>query len=113
MGNLLNVILPLLSNPAFQKLLPIIVQMGSQLFPTVPNDQLGSAVATALNPEQVKWIQAFLNWRSEILTVDGLYGAATKIAVGNYQTDKGLTPDGWAGPTTSDAMRAELLRAIK
>lgn len=113
MGNLLNVILPLLSNPAFQKLLPIIVQMGSQLFPAVSNEHLGSAVATALNPEQVKWIQAFLNWRSEVLEVDGVYGEATKDAVAKYQTEKYLIIDGWAGPTTSDSMRMELLRSIK
>ena len=113
MGNLLSIILPLLSNPAFQKLLPVIVQMGSTLFPTVPNDQLGAAVATVFNVEQTKWVQAFLNWRGQTVQVDGVYGKATKTAVVEYQTQKGLIADGWAGPDTSDAMRTELLKGLK
>ncbi len=108
MGNILTILLPLLSNPEVQKLLPLIMQMGTALFPNVPAAQVPAAVASALDVERTKWVQGFLKSKGSAIEVDGSYGTKTKDAVAKWQAAHGLTADGWAGSDTGNAMRSEL-----
>lgn len=90
-------------------LLPILQQVGAQLFPGLSAAGQASVGALAFDPERVRWIQASLNQLTgSALVVDGHYGAATKAAVSAFQTKHGLTVDGWAGNATSAAIEAEL-----
>lgn len=50
--------------------------------------------------ESVKWLQYALNECSANLTVDGIFGKQTKLAVLLFQKDHGLQQDGIAGPKT-------------
>jgi len=58
---------------------------------------------------QVKVLQTALNHLGySVGKVDGTYGPATTQAVKNFQTAKGLTADGVAGPQTLAAMSSAL-----
>ena len=58
--------------------------------------------------DRVALLQAFLNWYGGYnLVVDREFGDATLVAVKDYQTKKGLTADGIAGPATLKAMEAD------
>ena len=58
---------------------------------------------------QVKLLQTALNHLGySVGKVDGNYGPATTQAVKNFQTAKGLTADGVAGPQTLAAMKSAL-----
>lgn len=50
--------------------------------------------------ESVKWLQYALNECGANLTVDGIFGKQTKLAVLLFQKDHGLQQDGIAGPET-------------
>jgi peptidoglycan hydrolase-like protein with peptidoglycan-binding domain len=83
-----------------------------KLFPHVAEDKVGDALASSLDANGTKWVQASLNMiDAATLDVDGKYGPATRAAVEKFQRSHGLTVDGWAGITTNDALRAELLKA--
>lgn len=105
---LLPQLLQLINNPAVQAALPLIQQlltaMGQAQFPTV-TDPVKAAVAASdlFDTNCVKWVQAALG-----LTIDGVYGQATKDAVSRFQEANGLTVDGWAGQLTQDALRKRL-----
>jgi len=58
---------------------------------------------------QVKTLQQALTALGYPVTADGDYGPATETAVKNFQTAKGLTPDGVVGPVTL----AELQKALQ
>jgi peptidoglycan hydrolase-like protein with peptidoglycan-binding domain len=87
---------------------PLLEQLGSQLFPNAkPELHAVAAVMAAFDPSTTKWLQGSLNLLltpSPNLVVDGLYGPATRAAVTAYQTQLGLTPDGWAGRLTQAAI---------
>ncbi len=56
----------------------------------------------------VKWLQTRLKELGyDAGPVDGVYGGLTKDAVTKFQTAKGLTIDGWAGPETLAALVAK------
>lgn len=50
--------------------------------------------------EDVRTLQGALAARHFVLTVDGVFGAATKMTLVNFQHTAGLTADGVAGPAT-------------
>ena len=59
----------------------------------------------------MEWVQESLNKLQDAgLEVDGDYGPATAQAIKEFQTEYGITPDGWAGPVTT-AKLLELLQA--
>jgi peptidoglycan hydrolase-like protein with peptidoglycan-binding domain len=79
-----------------------------KLFPQVPKDKIGDALASSLDANGTKWVQVALMIDGAKLDVDGKYGPATRAAVEKFQRSHGLTVDGWAGVNTNDALRAEL-----
>ncbi len=56
----------------------------------------------------VKWVQETLNKLGAKIKVDGDYGEETQKAVKKFQSDEGLTVDGWAGMITLAAMFTKL-----
>jgi putative chitinase len=56
----------------------------------------------------VKWLQYMLTYAGYKLTTDGSFGAATKLAVKDFQRKCGLTVDGIFGANT----RAKLKEAL-
>lgn len=65
-------------------------------------------------PLDAVWLQRTLNLfgATPALVVDGIYGAATRSTVKAFQTSKGLTADGVAGPETIAAIQAELAEIV-
>lgn len=57
--------------------------------------------------ESVKWLQWALNRFSANLSVDGIYGPKTKLAVILFQLDHGLPQTGVADSKTLEALKAE------
>ena len=55
--------------------------------------------------ESVKWLQFMLNKHGANLTIDGIFGKQTKLAVLLFQKDHGLVQDGIAGPKTFAALQ--------
>ncbi|MBS7564755.1 peptidoglycan-binding protein [Mucilaginibacter sp. Bleaf8] len=49
---------------------------------------------------EVQLLQRALSFLNYPLTIDGNFGPGTEAAVKRFQSDKGLTPDGIAGPKT-------------
>ena len=89
-------------------LLPLLAQIGKQMFPTI-DDRLAPAAAasTMFDPIRIKWIQTALNaiGANPPLEVDGEYGPMTTEAVLQFQKAQGLVADGWAGDTTHAALQ--------
>ena len=73
-------------------LLPILAQVGKQLFPEI-NDKFAPAAAatSALDPARAKWLQT--------------------AAVKQFQETHGLVADGWAGDATHVALQLALSKA--
>ena len=92
-------------------LLPLLAQIGKQMFPTI-DDSLAPAAAasTMFDPIRIKWIQTALNAirANPPLDVDGEYGPMTTEAVLQFQKAQGLVADGWAGDTTHAALQLAL-----
>jgi peptidoglycan hydrolase-like protein with peptidoglycan-binding domain len=89
-----------------EAILPMVLKMLLQ----VPEDKLGDALASSLDANGTKWVQAALNMIDGAkLDIDGKYGPATRAAVEKFQHSHGLTVDGWAG----DALCAELFKAAR
>ncbi len=92
-------------------LLPLLAQIGKQMFPTI-DDSLAPAAAasTMFDPIRIKWIQTALNaiGANPPLDVDGEYGPMTTEAVLQFQKAQGLVADGWAGDTTHAALQLAL-----
>ena len=55
--------------------------------------------------ESVKWLQYELNKHGANLTIDGIFGNQTKLAVLLFQKDHGLVQDGIVGAKTIDALK--------
>jgi murein L,D-transpeptidase YcbB/YkuD len=55
--------------------------------------------------ESVKWLQWELNQSGANLTIDGMFGKQTKLAVLLFQKDHGLVQDGVVGSKTIDALK--------
>jgi peptidoglycan hydrolase-like protein with peptidoglycan-binding domain len=95
-------------------LLPILAQVGKQLFPDVDDKLAPAAAATAMfDPVRVKWLQTALNLigTQPPLDVDGEYGPLTAAAVKQFQETHGLVADGWAGDVTHAALQAAVAKA--
>ena len=95
-------------------LLPILAQVGKQLFPEVDDKFAPAAAATAMfDPVRAKWLQTALNvlGTDPPLDVDGEYGALTQAAVQQFQETHGLVADGWAGDATHVALQLALSKA--
>jgi peptidoglycan hydrolase-like protein with peptidoglycan-binding domain len=95
-------------------LLPILAQVGKQLFPDVDDRFAPAAAATAMfDPMRVKWLQTALNLigTQPPLDVDGEYGPLTAAAVKQFQETHGLVADGWAGDVTHAALQAAVAKA--
>ena len=92
-------------------LLPILQQVGAQLFPDLTLDNRAQAGALAFDPVRVRWIQTSMNkLTGSGLVVDGRYGPATKTVVSEFQLKHGLVVDGWAGNSTSKVIESELAK---
>lgn len=63
------------------------------------------SLTTGSKGESVKWLQYELNEHGANLTIDGVFGKQTKLAVLLFQKDHGLTQDGIAGPKTFAALQ--------
>src|SRR5262245_12171589 len=76
-------------------LLPILAQVGKQMFPEIDDNLAAAAAATTMfDPVRVKWLQTALNIiGAESLDVDGEYGPLTKAAVKQFQETHGLVAD--------------------
>jgi peptidoglycan hydrolase-like protein with peptidoglycan-binding domain len=94
-------------------LLPILAQVGKQLFPDVDDKFAPAAAATAMfDPVRVKWLQTALNLigTQPPLDIDGEYGPLTMAAVKQFQETHGLVADGWAGDVTHAALQAAVAK---
>jgi peptidoglycan hydrolase-like protein with peptidoglycan-binding domain len=94
-------------------LLPILAQVGKQLFPDVDDRFAPAAAATAMfDPVRVKWLQTALNLigTQPPLDIDGEYGPLTMAAVKQFQETHGLVADGWAGDVTHAALQAAVAK---
>lgn len=99
---------------------PILEQEGGRFFPKVaPALRIAAVAMTSFDPNVTKFIQRGLNQLvdpSPNLSVDGLYGPATRAAVISFQEKTlGLKADGWAGQLTQAAIDAglKMLQGIK
>jgi peptidoglycan hydrolase-like protein with peptidoglycan-binding domain len=109
----MEAILPMVLKMLLQTAGPDIEKLlREKLFPQVAEDKVSDALASSLDANGTKWVQAALNMIDGAkLDVDGKYGPVTRAAVENFQRSHGLTVDGWAGVNTNNALRAELLNA--
>ena len=70
-----------------------------------PYQLIKRSLTTGSKGESVKWLQYELNEHGANLTIDGVFGKQTKLAVLLFQKDHGLTQDGIAGPKTFAALQ--------
>jgi len=92
-------------------LLPLLAQIGKQMFPGIDEKLAPAAAAsTMFDPIRVKWLQTALNMlgTKAPLDVDGEYGPMTKDAVLQFQKANQLVADGWAGDLTHAALQLAL-----
>jgi murein L,D-transpeptidase YcbB/YkuD len=95
-------------------LLPLLGQIGKQMFPSIADSLAPAAAATTMfDPVRVKWLQTALNLlgANPPLDVDGEYGPNTRAAVQQFQATHQLVADGWAGDVTHSALQLALSRA--
>jgi hypothetical protein len=95
-------------------LLPLLGQIGKQMFPSIADSLAPAAAATTMfDPVRVKWLQTALNLlgANPPLDVDGEYGPNTTAAVQQFQATHQLVADGWAGDVTHSALQLALSRA--
>lgn len=95
-------------------LLPLLGQIGKQMFPGIDDSLAPAAAATTMfDPVRVKWLQTALNLlgANPPLDVDGEYGPNTKTAVLQFQETHRLVADGWAGDVTHEALQLALSKA--
>ena len=107
---LLPQIIMLMNNPAIQALLPLLMQLGSSVFPGVDPNKAADAAFSLFDTEHIKWVQMALTLLGNTVDVDGVYGKGTKEAVSKFQTESSILVDGWAGTKTNEALRAALLK---
>jgi hypothetical protein len=94
---------------ASPNMIPLLEQIGGLVFPQLSGVNAQTAAGTMIfNLVQTKSLQADLNklGASPRLVEDGIYGPATKAAVAKFQSEHGLTVDGWAGHVTTPAIAA-------
>jgi murein L,D-transpeptidase YcbB/YkuD len=92
-------------------LLPILRQIGKQMFPSIDENLAPAAAAsTMFDPVRVKWLQTAFNGlgTKPPLDVDGEYGPKTMEAVLQFQKTHELVADGWAGDLTHAALQLAL-----
>lgn len=65
---------------------------------SLPTLRLGS------KGEQVKYLQAILNYYGYSLAIDGIFGKKTEDAVKKFQKSRHLRVDGIVGPNTWNAL---------
>lgn len=95
-------------------LLPLLGQIGKQMFPSIADSLAPAAAATTMfDPVRVKWLQTAINLLGTTppLDVDGEYGPNTTAAVQQFQATHQLVADGWAGDVTHSALQLALSRA--
>jgi Putative peptidoglycan binding domain len=94
------------------QIIPQLASIGAALFPKVaPEMQVVAAASATFDPNVTKWLQAALNklvTPSPNLTVDGVYGPATRAPVEAAQKKLGLIVDEWAGDLTQGAIQTAL-----
>ena len=92
-------------------LLPLLGQIGKQMFPSIADSLAPAAAATTMfDPVRVKLLQTALNLlgANPPLDVDGEYGPNTTAAVQQFQATHQLVADGWAGDVTHSALQLAL-----
>ena len=112
MEALLPILLTMLRSPELAQLLPMLLKVGSNAFPSIPTAQAPAAAATMFDTNGTKWTQTALRILGEVVEVDGVYGEGTKKAVTSFQVKEGLVADGWAGENTVNALRKKLLKSV-
>lgn len=89
--------------------------IGASLFPkAAPTLHLVAGAIATFDPNVTIWLQKSLNTLvtpAPNLTVDGIYGGQTKVAVEALQTKLGLSVDGIAGQITQAAIQVALNNA--
>lgn len=56
--------------------------------------------------DDVKWVQAVLNYLGYSVAIDGSYGPDCADKIANFQRDNGLNQDGKCGPATREKLKA-------
>lgn len=83
----------------------VLKDIGGKFFPRAAPDVQVVAGATAVDIQGVAGLQTLLNQKLNAgLTVDGIYGSATRDAVSKFQSANGLKVDGVAGTNTKAAL---------
>lgn len=120
------------------KIIPILEQVGGQLFPALkdPIHIVAAAADAIFNPHGTMWLQGSLNKLvannllkvpatyvidgatvklTGVLSVDGAYGRLTKATTEIFQTAHQPLAgpvDGWSGPKTQAVLMAELAKLL-
>lgn len=92
------------------QLVPLLEQIGAQLFPNLaPTIHAAAAAVVMAHPDATSWLQSALNVVDNAgLAVDGHYGPKTRAAVEAFQAKKGLKVTGWASDIENSAILAAL-----
>lgn len=98
------------------EVLPILQQLGKNMFPELSDALAIEAGALKVSPDVTREIQVGLNKlmitddSGALLTIDGSYGEKTKQAVKKFQKAHSLEVDGWAGKVTQAAISSEVAK---
>lgn len=97
---------------AAPSIIHILTGVASTLYPGLaPALQIAAGALATFDQNGVKWLQGALNKflvPSPNLVVDGVIGPATINAVRQAQQQLGITPDGFAGKVTFEALKKAL-----